>query len=55
MPTPVGPLPPDPDDFDTWDWEDVWDSSPRRRQIWRLIVVGIVVVGLILLLLVSVL
>jgi hypothetical protein len=55
MPTPVGPTSPDPDDPDSWEWEDVWDSSPSRRQVWRLVVVGVVVVGLVLLLLASVL
>jgi len=61
MPTPVGPAPPDPDDPDTWDWGDDgyadYDDAafPRRQQPWRLLVVGVVVVGLVLLLLASVL
>jgi hypothetical protein len=54
MPTPVGPVPPDPDDPDFWNWDDE-DFSQPRRQIWRLVIVGVIVVGLILLLLVSVL
>ncbi|MGO8872543.1 MAG: hypothetical protein ACLQPH_14290 [Acidimicrobiales bacterium] len=54
MPTPVGPVPVDPDDPDFWDWGDD-DELPARRQTWRLLVVAIVVVGLVLLLLVSVL
>ena len=57
MPTPVGPIPPDPDDPDFWDWdggEDEDDLRPRW-QPWRLLVVGIVVLGLVLLLLVGVL
>jgi hypothetical protein len=54
MPTPVGPVPPDPDDPDFWNWDDE-DFSQPRRQIWRLVIVAVVVVGLILLLLVSVL
>lgn len=54
MPTPVGPVPPDPDDPDFWNWDDE-DFPQPRRQIWRLIIVGVIVVGLILLLLVSVL
>jgi hypothetical protein len=59
VPTPVGPRSPDPDDPDLWDWggdedEDEDDFRPRW-QPWRLLVVGIVVVGLVLLLLASVL
>lgn len=55
MPTPVGPVPPDPDDPDLWDWDvDEGDDRPRW-QPWRLLVVGVIVLGLILLLLVSVL
>jgi uncharacterized membrane protein YidH (DUF202 family) len=54
MPTPVGPVPPDPDDPDFWNWDDE-DFPQPRRQIWRLVIVGVIVVGLILLLLVSVL
>jgi hypothetical protein len=54
MPTPVGPPPPDPDDPDLWDWDDDSDFGPRRRWL-QTIVVGVVVLGLVLLLLVSVL
>ncbi len=54
MPTPVGPVPPDPNDPDLWDWGD--DDAPRsRRSPWRVLVVGLVVLGLVLLLLASVL
>jgi hypothetical protein len=55
MPTPVGPVPPDPNDPDLWDWgEDDGDFRPRR-QPWRFLLVGILVLGLVLLLVVSVL
>lgn len=51
MPTPVGPVPPNPDDPDLWDWsDDVWARSAggdpslaaqlaRRRRRWRLVAV----------------
>jgi hypothetical protein len=55
MPTPVGPVAPDPDDPDSWDWGEDDGDFPRRRQPWRLFVVGIIVLGLVLLLVVSVL
>jgi hypothetical protein len=55
MPTPVGPAPPDPNDPDLWDWGEDDDDFPRRPQPWRLLLVGIIVVGLVLLLVVSVL
>jgi hypothetical protein len=55
MPTPVGPVPPDPDDPDLWDWGEDDLDFPRRRQPWRLLLVGIIVLGLVLLLVVSVL
>jgi hypothetical protein len=56
MPTPVGPIPPGPDDPDMWDWgeEDEDDVRPRLRP-WRLVVVVSIVVALVLLLVVSVL
>ena len=54
MPTPVGPPSPDPDDPDLWDWGDD-ESFPRRRHPWRLLVVGTIVLGLVLLLAVSIL
>jgi hypothetical protein len=56
MPTPVGPAPYDPDDPDFWDWgeDEEGDFRPRHRLL-RTIVVGLVVVGLVLLLFVSVL
>ncbi len=56
MPTPVGPVPPDPDDPDLWDWSGDDDEDFRPRHSWlRLVLVGIIVVGLILLLVVSIL
>ena len=54
VPTPVGPVPPDPDDPELWDWDGDDDDRPRW-QPWRLVVVGVIVLGLILLLLASVL
>lgn len=54
MPTPVGPVPPDPHDPDSWDWGEGDDDFQRRRQPWRLVLVGIIVVGLVLLLLVGI-
>jgi len=57
MPTPVGPVPPDPDDPDLWDWgEGDDDFLPRpRASLLRMLVVGIVVIGLVLLLFISIL
>lgn len=50
MPTPVGPVPRDPDDPDLWDWgEDDEDFVPRRRRPWQLVLVVILVVGLVVL------
>jgi hypothetical protein len=55
MPTPVGPVSPDPNDPDLWDWDGDDDDFPRRPQPWRLLLIGIIVLGLVLLLVVSVL
>jgi hypothetical protein len=55
MPTPVGPAPPDPDDPDLWDWGEDDDDLRPGHQSLHLLVVGIVVLGLVLLLVVSVL
>ena len=50
MPTPVGPAPDDPDDPDLWDW-GADEDEPRPRSLLRIVVVGILVVGLVVLLL----
>jgi hypothetical protein len=55
MPTPVGPVPPDPNDPDLWDWGEGDGDFLPRRQPWRILLVGIIVLGLVLLLVVSVL
>jgi hypothetical protein len=56
VPTPVGPVSPDPEDPELWDWgEDDEEGGRYRWQPWRLLIVGIIVLGLVLLLLVSVL
>jgi hypothetical protein len=52
MPTPVGPVAPDPDDPDLWDWDD--DRGPRRH-LMRLVLVGFMVLALVLLVVISVL
>lgn len=57
MPTPVGPVPSDPDDPDLWDWsgdddEDFSRPTPRWSHV---MLVGVVVFALVLLVLVSVL
>jgi hypothetical protein len=55
MPTPVGPVPPDPNDPDLWDWGEFNDDTHPRRRPWHLVLVGIVVLGLVLLLVVNIL
>ncbi len=55
MPTPVGPVLPDPDDPDQWDWGEDDEGVRRGHPTFRLVVVIIVVLGLVLLLLASVL
>jgi hypothetical protein len=55
MPTPVGPVPPDPNDPDQWDWGGDDDDLRPRRYPLRVLVVGIIVLALVLLLVVSVL
>ena len=53
MPTPVGPVPPDPNDPDLWDWgEDDDDLRPRRHTL-RFLLVGVIVLALVLLLVAS--
>jgi hypothetical protein len=56
MPSPVGPAPADPNDPDLWDWrdDDDDDAGPRRRPL-RLVVIGIIALGMVLLLLVNLL
>jgi hypothetical protein len=55
MPTPVGPVPPDPDDPDTWDWGEFPDERNRRKPLWQLVLISVVVMGLVLLLVVNIL
>ncbi len=59
MPTPVGPVPPGPDDPDLWDWDGDEDGEGDdvryRLRPWRLLLVGTIVVALVLLVVVSVL
>jgi len=55
MPTPVGPVPPDPNDPDLWDWGEFGANvSPRKRR-WQRAIAGIVVLGLVILLVVNIL
>ena len=54
MPTPVGPVPRDPDDPDFWDWdspEDEVDDRPGYQRHPVIAVLAIVVVGALFLLL----
>jgi len=53
MPTPVGPVPPDPNDPDLWDWGKDDDDLRPRRQTLRFLLVGVIVLALVLLLVVS--
>jgi hypothetical protein len=55
MPTPVGPVAPDPDDPDTWDWGEFPDSGSGRKPLWQVALVTVVVSGLVLLLIVNIL
>jgi len=55
MPTPLGPVPPDPNDPDLWDWSEDNDEFAPRHQTLRVLIVGIVVLGLVLLLVVNIL
>ena len=55
MPTPVGPVPRDPDDPDLWDWGEDDDAPAARRRPLRALVAGLLVLSLILLLVISVL
>jgi hypothetical protein len=55
MPTPVGPVPSDPDDPDTWDWGEFEDERHRRKPLWQVGLVVVVVFGLVLLLIVNIL
>jgi hypothetical protein len=54
MPTPVGPVPRDPDDPDFWDWGEPEDEPAARRHPTRAIVAAVVVVALVLLMIASV-
>jgi hypothetical protein len=54
MPTPVGPVSPDPNDPDLWDWDGEDDAGWRRRPV-HIIVLGVVVLVMVLLLLVNLL
>ena len=55
MPTPVGPLPPDPDDPDLWSERDgdPWDDDampPRRpRSVWLKLAAVVLLAGFVLL------
>jgi hypothetical protein len=53
MPTPVGPVPRDPEDPDLWDWGE--GADPPARRLSRILIVGLVVVALVLLVVISVL
>ena len=55
MPTPVGPVPSDPNDPDTWDWGEFPNERNRQKPLWQLVLVGAVVIGLVLLLIVNIL
>jgi hypothetical protein len=55
MPTPVGPVPPDSNDPDMWDWGEFADDDYRRKPLWQFVLVSIVVLGLVLLLVVNIL
>lgn len=55
MPTPVGPVPPNPDDPDTWYWGEFEDERDRRKPLWQIVLVLVVVFGLVLLLIVNIL
>lgn len=37
MPTPLGPVPPDPNDPDLWDWDS--EFTPPRHRVRRLTVI----------------
>jgi hypothetical protein len=53
MPTPVGPVPPDPNDPDLWDWGEDDDGLRPQRHTLRLLLVVVIVLALVLLLVVS--
>jgi hypothetical protein len=53
MPTPVGPVPSDPNDPDLWDWDEDDDARPLRRP-FRLLLVGVMVLAVVLLVVVSI-
>ena len=55
MTTPAGPVPPDPDDPETWDWGEFADDRYRRKPLWQLILVSVVVLGLLLLIVANIL
>lgn len=55
VPTPVGSVPPDPDDPDSWDWGEFDEETRQRGRTGRVLLVGIVVVGLVLLLVINIL
>jgi hypothetical protein len=55
MPTPVGPVPPDSDDPETWDWGEFADGRYRRKPVWQVLVVSVVVLGLVLLIVANIL
>jgi len=55
MPSPIGPVPGDPNDPDLWDWGEVDDELRPRRHLLRAVLAGLLVLSLVLLLVVSVL
>jgi hypothetical protein len=55
MPTPVGPVPPDPNDPDLWDWVNSTMTLNPDDALGLIVLVGIVVLGLVLLLVVNIL
>jgi hypothetical protein len=55
MPSPIGPVPGDPNDPDLWDWGEGDDYPHPRRHVLRTLLAGILVLSLVLLLIVSVL
>jgi hypothetical protein len=55
MATPVGPVTPDPNDPDLWDWSDHDDDVGPRRRPLRMVFIGTIVLAMVLLLLVNLL
>jgi len=55
MPTPLGPVPPDPNDPDLCDWGNEDDGLRPPRRPLRLLVIGVIVLALVFLLVVNLL